>query len=113
MKVSLKQAMKKTQDRCTDADQPVQAWFLEVHPRPGRDEMSWKSLEKRSIPTSRRTPFRSRQDRSGRTRRRLLDMIATGRTAFLGYHMPFPAIGFVEKRGVGFRYVSKGYQFDF
>jgi glyoxylase-like metal-dependent hydrolase (beta-lactamase superfamily II) len=50
---------------------------------------------------------------AARTRRRLLDMIATDRIAFLGYHMPFPAVGFVEKRGTGFRYVPKTYQFDF
>lgn len=49
---------------------------------------------------------------AARTRRRLLDMIATERIAFLGYHMPFPAVGFVEKHGTGFRYVPKSYQFD-
>jgi glyoxylase-like metal-dependent hydrolase (beta-lactamase superfamily II) len=50
---------------------------------------------------------------AARTRRRLFDMIATERIAFLGYHMPFPAVGFVEKHGTGFRYVPKSYQFDF
>jgi hypothetical protein len=29
----------------------------------------------------------------------------------LGYHMPFPAIGYVEEDGDGFRWVPTSYQF--
>lgn len=46
------------------------------------------------------------------TRRKVFDMIATDRIAFLGYHMPFPSVGFVDKHETGFRYVPKTYQFD-
>jgi glyoxylase-like metal-dependent hydrolase (beta-lactamase superfamily II) len=46
------------------------------------------------------------------TRRRIFEMIATDKIAFLGYHMPFPGVGFVEKHETGFRYVPKTYQFD-
>ncbi|GEO85170.1 MBL fold metallo-hydrolase [Ciceribacter naphthalenivorans] len=46
------------------------------------------------------------------TRRRVFDMISTDRLAFLGYHMPFPAVGYVEKVDTGYRYVPKSYQFD-
>lgn len=46
------------------------------------------------------------------SRRRVFDMIATDRIAFLGYHMPFPAVGFVEKEEAGYRFVPKTYQFD-
>lgn len=46
------------------------------------------------------------------TRKRVFDMIATDRLAFLGYHMPFPSVGYVEKAGEGYRYVAKSYQFD-
>ncbi len=28
----------------------------------------------------------------------------------IGYHMPFPAAGFVETRGEGFRFVPVSYQ---
>lgn len=28
----------------------------------------------------------------------------------IGYHMPFPAVGFVETRGKGFRFVPVSYQ---
>jgi len=44
------------------------------------------------------------------TRRRVLDMLATDRIPMIGYHMPFPAAGFVETRGSGFRFVPVGYQ---
>ncbi|WP_223423429.1 MBL fold metallo-hydrolase [Tateyamaria pelophila] len=45
------------------------------------------------------------------TRRRLLDMLAADRTAFVGYHMPWPAIGYVETNGDGgYRYVPHSYQ---
>ena len=46
------------------------------------------------------------------TRRKLLGMLASDRMPFIGYHMPFPAIGFVETRGDGFRYVPASYQLD-
>lgn len=46
------------------------------------------------------------------TRMRLFDMIATDRIPFIGYHMPFPAVGFVEKIEPGYRYVPATYQFD-
>lgn len=45
------------------------------------------------------------------TRRRLLDMLAADRIAFIGYHMPWPAIGYVETNSDGgFRYVPHSYQ---
>ncbi len=44
------------------------------------------------------------------TRKRILDMLATDRLPVTGYHMPFPAIGFVEKVGEAFRWVPVSYQ---
>lgn len=44
------------------------------------------------------------------TRKRVFDMIATDRVPFIGYHMPFPAAGFIEKLEVGYRYVPVSYQ---
>ena len=44
------------------------------------------------------------------TRRRVLDMLAADKTPFVGYHMPFPAFGYVEKAGDGFAYVPHSYQ---
>lgn len=45
------------------------------------------------------------------SRRRVLDMIATDRIPAVGYHMPFPALGFVEAVGDGFRWVPEQGQF--
>ncbi|WP_295313300.1 MBL fold metallo-hydrolase [Roseobacter sp.] len=44
------------------------------------------------------------------TRRRILDMLAADKTAFVGYHMPWPGVGYVETRENGFRYVPHSYQ---
>lgn len=44
------------------------------------------------------------------TRRRLLDMMAADGTPFVGYHMPWPAFGYVETAGDGFKYVPHSYQ---
>ena len=45
------------------------------------------------------------------TRQRILGMLADERIPMLGYHMPFPAAGFVEREGEGFRWVPVTYQF--
>lgn len=44
------------------------------------------------------------------TRKQVLGMIAADRIPFIGYHMPFPAVGFVEAQGEGFRFVPASYQ---
>jgi len=44
------------------------------------------------------------------TRKRLLDMMATDRVPFVGYHMPWPGIGYVERDGDGYRYADMSYQ---
>lgn len=44
-------------------------------------------------------------------RRRVLGMLAAEGVPMIGYHMPFPGIGFVETRDDGFRYVPATYQF--
>ncbi|MDH3741947.1 MAG: MBL fold metallo-hydrolase [Hyphomicrobiales bacterium] len=46
------------------------------------------------------------------TRKKLLDMIAADKIPFAGYHMPFPAVGYVEKTGGGYRYVPASYQLN-
>ncbi len=45
------------------------------------------------------------------TRRRVLDMLATDKIPFVGYHMPFPSIGYVGKGNEqAFHYVPHSYQ---
>lgn len=45
------------------------------------------------------------------SRRRVLGMLAADKLAMLGYHMPFPGVGYVETRDDGFRYTPTSYQF--
>ncbi len=51
-------------------------------------------------------------DKSAATeaRRQVLGMLAADKTPMIGYHMPFPAAGYVEARGDGFRFVPVSYQ---
>lgn len=44
------------------------------------------------------------------TRHRLFGMIAADRLPFVGYHMPYPSLGFIEAAGAGFHYVPASYQ---
>jgi glyoxylase-like metal-dependent hydrolase (beta-lactamase superfamily II) len=44
------------------------------------------------------------------TRKRILGMLAADRVPFAAYHLPTPAIGYVEAVGEGFRHVPVGYQ---
>lgn len=44
------------------------------------------------------------------TRKSVFGMLAADKVPFVGYHMPFPAVGYVEARGDGFRYVPASYQ---
>ncbi len=44
------------------------------------------------------------------TRRRVMDMVSADRVPLVGYHMPFPGMGFVETRGDGYHFVPHSYQ---
>lgn len=44
------------------------------------------------------------------SRRKIFGTLAEDKTPFIGYHMPFPAIGYVEAEDDGFRYVPHSYQ---
>jgi glyoxylase-like metal-dependent hydrolase (beta-lactamase superfamily II) len=47
------------------------------------------------------------------TRRRIYDMAATERLPVVGYHMPFPSIGYVERSGPGsYRWLAHSYQLN-
>lgn len=43
-------------------------------------------------------------------RKSVFGMVASDRIPFIGYHMPFPALGYVEAAGDGFHYVPASYQ---
>lgn len=45
------------------------------------------------------------------TRKTVYDMAATERWAVVGYHMPFPSVGYVERRGEGgYRWIPHAFQ---
>ncbi len=54
--------------------------------------------------------FDSDKAQAAATRRDLLGMIAAERLPFVGYHMPFPALGHLEAKGAGWRYIPVSYQ---
>ena len=44
------------------------------------------------------------------SRRKILGIAAADRIPVIGYHLPFPALGYVDTRGSGFHYVPASYQ---
>ena len=52
------------------------------------------------------------RDKAVATRRRILDMVATERLWVIGFHMPFPAVGVVEKTHDGYRWHPASYQLN-
>ncbi len=47
---------------------------------------------------------------AAQSRRKVLGMLAADKVPMIGYHMPWPAMGYVETRDDGFRYVPASYQ---
>jgi len=45
-------------------------------------------------------------DKAISARRRTLDMLASERMPLLGYHLPWPGLGRVERQGAGYRFVA-------
>ncbi|VAV99504.1 MBL-fold metallo-hydrolase superfamily [hydrothermal vent metagenome] len=56
--------------------------------------------------------FDMEKQQAGQARRKLLDMLATEKIPFTSYHMPFPAVGYVDRKDDGFVYVPATYQLN-
>lgn len=55
--------------------------------------------------------FDTDKEKAAETRARIFDMVATDRIPVVGYHMPFPSVGYVERlNGKGYRWVAHSYQ---
>lgn len=53
------------------------------------------------------------KEAGAQARRAVLARLAADRIPFIGYHMPFPALGYIADAGDGgFRYVPASYQFE-
>ena len=54
------------------------------------------------------------KDLAVESRKRILGMLAKDKTPMIGYHMPFPAVGYVEeKNDGGFKWLPISYQLSF
>ncbi|XDA98647.1 MBL fold metallo-hydrolase [Sulfitobacter sp. LCG007] len=47
---------------------------------------------------------------AAQTRRKVLDMLSADKMPFIGYHMPWPGVGYIETSGDAFAYVAHSYQ---
>ena len=56
--------------------------------------------------------FDTDKEMAAKTRVKFFDMLATEKIPFSGYHMPFPTLGYIEKSGNSYRWVSESYQLD-
>ncbi len=52
------------------------------------------------------------KEKAAATRKRILDMAATDRLYVAGFHMPFPALGIIEKSAGGHRWIPVSYQLN-
>lgn len=48
-------------------------------------------------------------DMASATRKRVLEELAAGKTRVLGYHLPWPGLGHVRKKGEGFEWVAESF----
>ncbi len=57
--------------------------------------------------------FDNDKEQGAATRKRVYDMLATERIAVIGYHMPFPSVGYIERQGrSGYRWLAHTYQLN-
>ena len=51
------------------------------------------------------------KEKAAATRKRIFDMVATDKVPVTGYHMPFPALGYIQADGESYRWNTAAYQF--
>ena len=82
----------------------------------GRRLLAWADTTNHYVASLQRPDWHVRfdMDKEGAaaTRKRLLDMVAADRIPATGYHMPFPAVGYVERHGAAYRWVPASYQLN-
>jgi glyoxylase-like metal-dependent hydrolase (beta-lactamase superfamily II) len=80
----------------------------------GRQLLIWGDVANHYVMSVQRPDWHVRFDAdkeaAAATRKRLFDQAATDRIAVTGYHMPFPAVGYIEKSGSAYRWVPASYQ---
>lgn len=80
----------------------------------GRRLMLWADVTNHYVMSLARPDWHVRFDgdksAAAETRQKILSMVATDGIPAIGYHMPFPSVGYVEKAEGGFRWVPVTYQ---
>ncbi len=56
--------------------------------------------------------FDQDKDMAVETRRKTFDMLSAEKIPVVGFHMPFPSVGWVEKASTGYRWVPASFQFN-
>lgn len=56
--------------------------------------------------------FDQDKDMAVETRKKTFDMLAADKIPVIGFHMPFPSVGWVEKASTGYRWVPASFQFN-
>ncbi len=57
--------------------------------------------------------FDQDKDMAVETRKKTFDMLSAEKIPVVGFHMPFPSVGWVEKASTGYRWVPASFQFNF
>jgi glyoxylase-like metal-dependent hydrolase (beta-lactamase superfamily II) len=82
----------------------------------GRRLLIWGDIANHYIFAVQYPDWHSSPDDNGEaaaaTRRRVFDLVSSDKLAVIGYHMPFPALGFIERTGATYRWVPASYQFN-
>ncbi|MER5172725.1 MBL fold metallo-hydrolase [Thioclava sp. GXIMD2076] len=52
------------------------------------------------------------KEKAKETRDRILKRVADARVPFIGYHMPFPGLGFLRAKDEGYEFIPASYQFN-
>jgi len=56
--------------------------------------------------------FDDNQQKAVETRKRILKMVSAEKMMVVGFHMPFPSIGWIIKTPMGYHWVAHSYQMN-
>ena len=80
----------------------------------GRRLLLWADTSNHFVVSVQRPDWHVRFDMdkeaAAATRKRIFDLAASDRIPVTGYHMPFPAVGYVERQGSDYRWVRAGFR---
>lgn len=82
----------------------------------GRRLLNWADTANHYVMSVQQPDWHSAADHDkeagAANRRRIFDMVSADRIPVIGYHMPFPSVGWVEKTSTSYRWVPASYQLN-